>query len=124
MAALLDLLPDTDAVSAGVADVHFAIDRLHMAPVDSSRPSADVAEVDRAIRRLESYKLKLVAAADSAGVARTPGSPVPTPGSRGRPMRRVRTLPRQVALASELESGHDATAEALDAGRVSPITRR
>ena len=32
-----------------------------------------VAEVDRAIRRLESFKLKLVAAADSAGVAKDAG---------------------------------------------------
>ena len=74
MAALLDLHPDTaDAVSTGVADLHAVIDRLHATPVGSSRPSADVAEVDRAIRRLESYKLKLVAAADSAGVAKDAG---------------------------------------------------
>ena len=32
-----------------------------------------MAEVDRAIRRLESYKLKLVAAADKAGVAKDAG---------------------------------------------------
>ena len=74
MAALLDLHPDTaDAVSSGVADLHAVIDRLHTTPLASSRPSADVAEVDRAIRRLESYKLKLVAAADSAGVATDAG---------------------------------------------------
>ena len=121
MAALLDLHPDTaDAVSAGVADLHTVIDRLHTTPLASSRPSVDVAEVDRAIRRLESYKLKLVAVADKAGTA-TDG------GFTGADAWLAKTTTvsrsdaaRQVALAGELDSGHDATAQALDAGLVSP----
>src|SRR6188508_927685 len=119
MAALLDLHPDTDAVPSGVADLHAVIERLHATPVASSRPGTDVAEVDRAIRRLESYKLKLVAAADSAGVAKDAGFTgadawlaKTTTTSRG-------DAARQVALATELDSGHDATAKALDAGLVS-----
>ena len=74
MAVLLDLHPDTgDAVSSGVADLHGVIDRLHTSPLASSSPGTTVAEVDRAIRRLESLKLKLVAAADKAGTARDAG---------------------------------------------------
>ena len=120
MAALLDLHPDTDAVSSGVADLHAVIDRLHTTPVGSSRPSADVAEVDRAIRRLESYKLKLVAAADSAGVAKDAGFTGADAWLAKTTTVSRADAARQVALAGELDSGHDATAEALDAGLVSP----
>ena len=121
MAALLDLHPDTpDAVSAGVADLHAVIDRLHTTPRGSSRPSADVAEVDRAIRRLESYKLKLVAAADSAGVAKDAGFTGADAWLAKTTTVSRADAARQVALAAELDSGHDATAEALDAGLVSP----
>ena len=79
-----------------------------------------MAEVNRAVRRLESYKLKLVAAADSAGVAEDAGFT-----SAGAWLAKTTTVSRadaarQVALATELGSGHDATAEALDAGLVSP----
>ena len=75
MAALLDLHPDTaDAVLLGSRSCTAVLDRLHATRRWSrAEPSADVAEVDRAIRRLESYKLKLVAAADSAGVAKDAG---------------------------------------------------
>ena len=121
MAALLDLHPDTaDAVSLGVAELHAVIDRLHATPVGSSRPSADVAEVDRAIRRLESFKLKLVAAADQAGVAKDAGFTGADAWLAKTTTVSRADAARQVALATELESGHDATAEALDAGLVSP----
>ncbi len=120
MAALLDLHPDTaDAVSSGVAELHGMIDRLHASPGGASRPSADVAEVDRAIRRLESYKLKLVAAANSAGIAKDAGfTGADAWLAKTTTVSRAEAA-RQVALAGELESGHDATAEALDAGLVS-----
>ena len=120
MAALLDLHPDTDAVSSAVADLHAVIDRLHTAPLASSQPSADVAEVDRAIRRLESLKLKLVAAADSAGVAKDAGFTGADAWLAKTTTVSRADAARQVALAGELDSGHDATAEALDAGLVSP----
>jgi hypothetical protein len=120
MAALLDLHPGTDAVSTGVADLHAVIDRLHTTPVGSSRPSAEVAEVDRAIRRLESYKLKLVAAADSAGVAKDTGFTGADAWLAKTTTVSRADAARQVALAADLGSGHDATAEALDAGLVSP----
>jgi len=121
MAALLDLHPDTaDAVSTGVADLHAVIDRLHAAPVGSSRPSAEVAEVDRAIRRLESYKLKLVAAADSAGVAKDAGFTSADAWLAKTTAVSRSEAARQVRLAADLGTGHNATAEALDAGLVSP----
>ena len=120
MAALLDLHPDTDAVSTGVADLHAMIDRLHTTPVGSSRPSADVAEVDRAIRRLESYKLKLIAAADSADVAKDAGFTGADAWLAKTTTVSRSDAARQVALAGELKAGHDATAVALDAGLVSP----
>jgi len=120
MAALLDLHPDTDAVSSGVADLHAVIDRLLATPMGSSRPSAQVAEVDRAIRRLESFKLKLVAAADSAGVAKDAGFTGADAWLAKTTTVSRADAARQVALATELDAGHDATAEALDAGLVSP----
>ena len=79
-----------------------------------------MAEVDRAIRRLESYKLKLVAAADSAGVAKDAGFTGADAWLAKTTTVSRADAARQVALAGELDSGHDATAEALDAGLVSP----
>ena len=93
---------------------------MHTTPVGSSRPGADVAEVDRAIRRLEAYKLKLVAAADSAGVAKDAGFTGADAWLAKTTTVSRADAARQVALAAELDSGHDATAEALDAGLVSP----
>jgi len=122
MAAFLDLHPDTaDAVSSGVADLHGIIDRLlQSSPASASSPGATVAEVDRAIRRLQSLKLKLVAAADKTGAAKDAGFT-----GTGAWVAKTTTISRadaarQVALATELEAGHDATAEALDTGLVSP----
>ena len=79
-----------------------------------------VAELDRATRRIEALKLKVVAAADQAGIAKDAGFTdtnawVAKTTTVGRS-----DAARQVALATELDSGHDATAEALDAGLVSP----
>jgi len=120
MAALLDLHPETaDAVASGVADLQAVIDRLHSTPLGSRRPSADVAEVDRAIRRLESYKLKLVAAADSAGVAVDSGFTGADAWLANTTTVSRADAARQVALAGDLDSGHDATAAALAAGLVS-----
>ena len=110
-----------DAVSSGVADLHAVIDRTARDSngfEPSQRPT--VAEVDRAIRRLESFKLKLVAAADSAGVAKDAGFTGADAWLAKTTTVSRADAARQVALAAELDSGHDATAEALDAGLVSP----
>ena len=86
--------------------------------------AAAVPALDRVCRRLDALKLKLVAAADRAGTATDAGFTgadawlaKTTTVSRG-------DAARQVALATELDSGHDATAEALDAGLVSPATQQ
>ena len=123
MSALLDLHPDcADAVSAGVAELHGVLDRLHAArqPLVHGRARQVVAEVDRAIRRLEALKLKLVAAADQAGTAKDAGFTDTNAWVAKTTTVSRSDAARQVALATELESGHDATAEALDAGLVSP----
>ena len=79
--------------------------------------------MERAIRRLEPNKLKLVAAADTSGVAKDAGFTgadawlaKTTTVSRG-------DAAREVALAAELDSGHDATAEPSLPGS-SPRTTR
>ena len=119
MAALLDLHPDTvDAMSSGVADLHGVIDRLHAAPPCGSQ--SGVAEVDRAIRRLESLRLKMVAAADRVGTAQDAGFTGTAAWVAKTTTVSRSDAARQVALATDLDSGHDATAQALDAGLVSP----
>ena len=123
MAALLDLHPErTHPVLSGVAEVHAMLDRMHAgAVVDLAGEHARVvAELDRATRRIESLKLKVVAAADQAGTAKDAGFT-----NTGAWVAKTTTVSRsdaarQVALAAELDSGHDATATALDAGLVSP----
>ena len=79
-----------------------------------------VAEVDRAIRRLESLKLRMVAAADKMGTAKDAGFTGPDAWLAKTTTVSRADAARQVRLANELESGHDATAEALKAGLVSP----
>ena len=121
MSALLDLHPDlADAMSAGVAELHGVIDRLHAGANVGAQSGAAVVEVDRAIRRLEALKLKLVAAADKAGAAKDAGFTDTNAWVAKTTTVSRSDAARQVALATELESGHDATAEALDAGLVSP----
>ena len=66
------------------------------------------------------YKFKLVAAADSAGVAKDAGFTGADAWLAKTTTVSRADAARQVALAAELDSGHDATAEALDAGLVSP----
>ena len=66
------------------------------------------------------YKLKLVAAADTAGAAKDAGFTGADAWLAKTTTVSRSEAARQVALASDLESGHDATAEALDGGLVSP----
>lgn len=77
MAALLDLSPASLAgAQHGVDELHAVIDRLDVAaalPVE--RYAGLLADLDRAIRRLESAKLALVAAAHRARVAELSGMP-------------------------------------------------
>ncbi len=125
MSALLDFHPDTGAaVSPGVADLHGVIDRLHVGATARGLMAGEharvVADLDRAVRRIESLKLKVVAAASSAGVAKDAGFTGPDAWLAKTTTVSRAAAARQVALAGELDSGHGATVEALDAGLVSP----
>jgi hypothetical protein len=118
--ALLDPPDTADAVPAGLARIHRALDQLQAGPAEASQPGVAVAEVGRAIHRLEAYQLRLVAAADKSGVAADAGF-TDTGAWVARQTTRSRTkAARDVALATQLESGHAATADALDQGLLSP----
>jgi hypothetical protein len=123
MSALLDLHPDgTHPVLSGVAEVHGALDRMHVGaaqPLMTGEYAGVVAELDRAARRIESLKLKVVAYADQAGAAKDAGFTDTTAWVAKTTTVSRSDAAREVALATELESGHDATAQALDAGLVS-----
>jgi len=63
MSALLDLHPDPGHPGAVVAGVHEALDGLGPVELEAGEYAAVVTDVDRAVRRLEALKLRLVAAA-------------------------------------------------------------
>ena len=124
MSALLDLHPDgTHPVLSGVAEVHGVLDGMHAGaaqPLVTGEHAYVVAELDRAARRIEALKMKVVAAADRAGTAKNAGF-TDTNAWVAKTTTVSRTdAAREVALATELASGHGVTAEALDAGLVSP----
>jgi len=124
MTALLDLHPDsTHPVLSGVIEMHGLLDRMHAGvsqPLVAGDHALVVAELDRAARRIESLKLRVVAAAAQAHVAKDAGFTGTDAWLAKTTTVSRADAARQVALASELDSGHDAIAEALDAGLVSP----
>src|SRR5438105_772573 len=99
-------LTSADPLAAGVGDglseLHVVIDRLHTTPLGRQDAPAALVGVDRAIRRLEALKLKLLAAADTAGIAQDAGFT----GTEAWVVRQTTTsrttAARQVALAREL----------------------
>ena len=110
-------------VLSGVVEVHQLLDRMNhgaAVPLAAGGHARLVAELDRAARRIEALKLKVVAAADRAGAAAAAGFT----GTDAWVARQTTTpravAARQVALATGLESGHEPTATALDAGLLSP----
>ncbi len=124
MTALLDRHPDTaHPVLAGVAELHALLDQLH-ANAGTSLRSADhatlVADLDRAGRRLGALELKILAAVDHAGTARDAGFTGTDAWTARHTNTSRTTAAREVHLATELEHGHNTTAQALDAGLVSP----
>jgi hypothetical protein len=124
MTALLDLHPDsTHPVLSGVAEVHGVLDRMHAGAGEAVVAGGHahlVAELDRAARRIEALKLKVVAAADQAQVAKNNGFTGADAWLAKTTTVSRSDAARQVRLATVLDSGHDATTEALDAGLVSP----
>ncbi len=116
--ALLDPRPGTGVDP--VAELHALIDRLHAVPVRATAHAHQVAEIDRAIHRLTALKLKVLASADKARVAADAGfTDTHAWAARQTHMSRA-SAARDVALATRLETGHDATAAALDQGLLSP----
>jgi hypothetical protein len=123
MTAVLDLHPQAGhPVVAGLAEVHALLDAMHTdaaVPLAAGGHARVVADLDRAARRIEALKLKVVAAADKAGAARDAGFTGTEAWVARQTTTSRSTAARDVVLARELSAGHDATAAALDAGLVS-----
>ena len=118
MTAALDLHPLPGNPGAVVAAVHEALDELQ--PVEDGSVVADtVVECERAIRRLEALKLKLLAAADAANVAESTGHSSTGAWLASRTKGGQARCARDVRLASALDDGLPATAQALADGAVS-----
>jgi hypothetical protein len=114
---------DRDAeFAAALVDVDAALARLSAAADAVVAPTScekALAAVERQSRRLASIRLRVLAAAQRSQAAQGAGF-ASTDAWVARRTRTPRsTAARQVALATELAEGHDATATALDAGLVS-----
>ena len=120
-AAVLDLHPDaTHPVTLALDVVHAALDGLpgELRAMASGDYRAAVVEVERAIRRLDAVKLRLVAAADAVDVSRDSGLPDTTAWLAKNTHATGAAASRQVALAQDLET-LPATRSAMDTGAVS-----
>ena len=126
MAALLDLPPAPVDPAAGVDELHAVIDRLEIGrAVPVEQYAGLVADLERAIRRLEAAKLSLVASADRARVADLSGMS-DTGAWLSRQIRsgsaesaRAVRLATALAPSSPTEANRP-TAQALASGAVSP----
>ncbi|MEI2811866.1 MAG: DUF222 domain-containing protein [Nocardioides sp.] len=119
--AVLDLHPDaTHPVTLALGVVHQALDGLlgELPAMASGDYRAAVVEVERAIRRLDAVKLRLVAAADAVDVSRDAGLPDTTAWLAKNTHATGAAASRQVALAQDLET-LPATRSAMDTGAVS-----
>jgi len=124
MAALLDLHPDTaHRVLVGLAEIEAALDRMQhptAAPLAAAHHAAAVTQIERAKRRLDAVKLGLVASVEKTGAPADAGF-TGTQAWVAKTTTVSRTAAaREVALAKDLHSGHDATSAAPDQGLVSP----
>ena len=119
--AVLDLHPDaTHPTLTLLAGVHGLLDAHPDGPLTlaSGDYRAAVVEVERAIRRLDAVKLRLVAAADAVDVSRDAGLPDTTAWLAKNTHATGAAASRQVALAQDLET-LPATRSAMDTGAVS-----
>ena len=113
MSAFLDLHPDgTHPVLSGVDEIEAALERMLASPtmeLETGDYAAVVTGLERISRRLDAVKLRMLAAADKTEAARAAGFT-----DTGAWVAKQATVSRaeaarRVALATELESGHDAT---------------
>ncbi len=123
--ALLDLDTRTNTghpVLAGMAEIEEALDRMQLAtaPLPTGHYADAVHRIERMTRRMEAVKLKLVAGADKSGAAADAGFTGTEAWVATHTTTSRSCAAREVALAKELQAGHDATATALDEGLVSP----
>jgi hypothetical protein len=115
--------PTASPLLAGLGALEDAVDRLQSAGVQCWEPGAYatvVQRIERAHRRLEAVKLKVLACADRSGAAADAGFTGTDAWAARHTTTPRATAAREVRLATDLQSGHDATAAALDAGLVSP----
>ncbi len=124
MPALLDLHPDAaHPVLVGVVELDTTLDRMLAGAgtlLASGEHAAAVRSLERVARRLEAVRLKVLAAADKAGAAQDAGF-CGTEAWTARQTNTSRTTAaREVHLATELQTGHETTATALEQGLLSP----
>lgn len=121
MSALLDLHPDGGhPVVAGVAALHRLLDGLDVSePLAAGDYAGIVADVDRALIRLQAVKLRLLAAADRARVASLSGMADTGAWLAGQTRATGSAAAAEVALAAALEA-LPATAAALESAEISP----
>jgi hypothetical protein len=123
MTSLLDRpLGTAHPVLVGLGEIEDALDRMltgAATPLTGDYATA-VTRLERISRRVEAVKLKVLAGADKAGTAADGGfTGTESWVARHTTVSRT-TAAREVALATQLAAGHDATAAALDQGLVSP----
>ena len=119
MTALLDLRPDLGHPAVVVAGIHELLDS-----VDDVSAGGDHAETvvacERAIRRLEALKLRLVARAETRRAAQESGHATTSAWLAARTKSGSARCAREVRLAEALDAALPATADALAAGALSP----
>jgi hypothetical protein len=126
MTARLDLSPAPLRAAGDVGELHAAIDRLDLTgPVPVEHYAGLIAELERAIRRLEGAKLALLASADRARVADLSGMSDTAAWLSRQTRSGSAESARAVRLATELAPSSPAepsrpTAQALSSGSVSP----
>lgn len=106
-------------VASGVAEVHGVLDRMEARPQSGSVTGRDIAEVDRAIARLESVKLAMVAAADRAQVGTASGMTGTPAWLAAHTRSGGDKAAAEVALATALDTTLPLTKEALSSGSLS-----
>ncbi len=114
-------LPTTGTVPVieGVRRVHDVLDSVESGPIHGPVTGPDIASVDRAISRLESMKLSMVAAADRGEVATTAGMTGTSAWLAAHTRSWGGKASADVSLATALDTSLPATKEALAAGEVS-----
>jgi len=123
--AVQDLHPDSDhPVLAGLGYMERGLDQMLLGasiPLASADYASLLTRLERESRRLEAVKLKVMAAADRTGSATQAGFTGTDAWVAKNTTTSRADAAKDVGLARELSSGgHDHTAEALDAGLVSP----